>query len=143
MLDILERQVASLITSAPQDILAQRSIRVPPRQLDCRHEGQFVCAVLWIFSSSQAAAQVQLSQYKADEERQLWRVIEHEVPPHLKEAASISAASDDGRPDIAVSSGPTETLVISEDKDAITTTRTTTTVTTVTTVTKTPRAFTV
>ena len=85
--------------------------------------------------------QVQLSRYKADEACQLWRVLEHEVPPHLRDSASTSSASDAGKPDMTVASAPTETLVISEDKDAITTTRTTTTVTTVTTVTKTPRAF--
>lgn len=51
------------------------------------------------------------------------------------------AGDDNAQNEVVASSAPSETLVIQEDKDAITTTRTTTTVTTVTTVTKTPRHF--
>ena len=81
--------------------------------------------------------QVQLAPYKSDEACQLWRVLEHENQPEIEESNS----SDNAKDEMIVSGGPTETLVISEDKDCITTTRTTTVVTTVTTVTKTPRSF--
>lgn len=83
--------------------------------------------------------QVQLAHYKADEACQLWRVLEHESLSEEKE--SVGSSTPGEKNEMAVASVPTETLVIAEDKDVITTTRTTTTVTTVTTVTKTPRSF--
>ncbi|KAJ3547396.1 hypothetical protein NM688_g5408 [Phlebia brevispora] len=81
---------------------------------------------------------VQLASYKPDEARQLWRVLEHDVTSEVEGPQSSSKSSEN---ELSVSAAPTETIVISDDKDYITTTRTMTTVTTVTTVTKTPRSF--
>ncbi len=67
--------------------------------------------------------------YKPEQTCQLWRMIEQQV----------DSTSEDMRYEATSTTAPSEALVISEDKDAVTTTRTTTTVTTVTTVTKTPR----
>ncbi|KAF7794191.1 hypothetical protein EIP86_005323 [Pleurotus ostreatoroseus] len=77
---------------------------------------------------------VRLAAYKPQEACQLWRVLEHEGDDVLESSKEASAN------ELSVASPPAETLVISEDRDCITTTRTTTTVTTVTTVTKTPRS---
>ena len=85
--------------------------------------------------------QVQLATYKPDEACQLWRVLEHEDPTDVQSEDTKSSTQTSTRNEVSASSGPSETLVIAEDKDVITTTRTSTTVTTVTTVTKTPRHF--
>ncbi|PSR74593.1 hypothetical protein PHLCEN_2v9770 [Hermanssonia centrifuga] len=81
------------------------------------------------FGNPAPGTKVQLVSYKPEQACQLWRMIEQQV----------DSTSEDMRYEATSTTAPSEALVISEDKDAVTTTRTTTTVTTVTTVTKTPR----
>ena len=86
--------------------------------------------------STDLPPQIQLASSNSEDTVQHWHLLEHEIPP------STPASSSAPPPQTVLASPPVETVVVSGDRDFVTTTRTTTTstVTTVTTVTKAPRA---
>lgn len=89
------------------------------------------------FGNATPGTKIQLAPSRVEERCQQWILTEHESNV-IEEKASTPQELEN-----TTSSAPLETVLIAEDKDAITTTRTTTTstITTVTTITRTPRTI--